>query len=220
MDTIEEQVVNFSSKCDELMQAKFILAPSKISELLRAIAVSPALVSLFEKAARQFNYLQAQEKYMLPSPDGTENKGILLLPEDPMERIAFIFCILVDIDNQNVNFNLFLQTFFAEDGSYTQAFELFLSQVIRPFKAVVCEELIPRPAEPQKPLFGVKANEKRAKRNKKAIFSAMLPLIKAEVADLNNYSLAQHDRNAGNFLLNELYAAVKAMERGKQHGHM
>ncbi len=211
MDTIEEQVGIFSSKCDDLMQAKFILAPSKISELLRTIAAAPALVSLFEKAARPFNYLKAQEECMLPSPDGTQNKGILVLPENPMERLAFIFCLLVDIDNQTINFNLFLQTFFAEDGSYTQAFETFLTQVIRPFKTIVCGELAAKPAAAVS-LFHSEGAEKSLKRNRKTVFEDFLPVIKAEVAELDASDLPETDRYAGVTILNELYTAAKTVD--------
>lgn len=209
--SIEEQLKNFAVRCDDLLQAKFIIAPSKIGELLCAIAASPALVSLFEKAVRQLDYTAAQEKYMLPSPDGTENKGILLLPEDPMERLAFIFCLLVDIDNQNINFNLFLQTFFAGDGSYTEAFALFLSQVIRPFKAVVCEELAPKPA-PSVPAFGARTAARKMKRSRKTIFGEILPLVKTEAAQLAASTVPQADRYAGGLILNEAYAAAKAAD--------
>ncbi len=209
--SIEEQVKNFAGRCDDLLQAKFIIAPSKIGELLCAVAASPALVSLFEKAVRQLDYTAAQQKYMLPSPDGTENKGILLLPEDPMERLAFIFCLLVDIDNQDINFNLFLQTFFSGDGSYTEAFALFLNQVIRPFKAVVCEELLPRPATPM-PQYGAETAVRKTKRSRKAVFAEILPLVKSEAAQLSASSIAREDRYAGGLILNEAYAAAKAAD--------
>ncbi len=211
--TIEEQVKTFANRCDDLLQAKFIVAPSKIEELLCVIAAAPALVSLFEKAVRQFDYPAAQEKYMLPSPDGTENKGILLLPDDPMDRLAFIFCLLVDIDNQEINFNLFLLTFFAGDGSYTEAFALFLSQVIRPFKTVVCEELAPTPAAPVLPAFGsARTPARKVKRSRRTVFAELLPLIKAEAAALNASSLPDPDRYAGTLILNETYAAAKAAD--------
>ncbi len=38
--TIEEQMKNFADRCDDLLQAKFIVAPSKIGELLCAVAAS------------------------------------------------------------------------------------------------------------------------------------------------------------------------------------
>ena len=209
--TIEEQMKNFADRCDDLLQAKFIVAPSKIGELLCAVAAAPALVSLFEKAVRPFDYTEAQEKYMLPSPDGTENRGVLLLPEDPMERLAFIFCLLVDIDNRTIDFNRFLQTFFAGDGSYTEAFDLFLSQVVRPFKTVVCEELASKKTAAGLPAFGGRTAHKM-KKSRRAVFGEMLPLIKAEAAGLSASSLPEPDRYAGSLILNETYAAAKAAD--------
>ena len=213
--SIEEQIANFAGRCDDLLQAKFILAPSKIGELLCAVAASPALVSLFEKAVRGFDYAAAQQKYMLPSPDGTENKGVLLLPEDPMERMAFLFCLLVDIDNQDINFNLFLQTFFSGDGSYTEAFDLFLSRVVRPFRDAVCEELSPRSAPPAATAERFAANipaAHKTKRSRKAVFARILPLIKAENADLAAARIGEEDKYAGSVILNEAYAAAKAAD--------
>lgn len=238
MDTREEQVGNFLNRCDDLMQSKFILAPSKISDLLRSIAAAPALVALFEKATKPFDYLEAQKQYMLPSPDGTVNKGAIFLPDDPMERLAFIFCLLVDIDNQVLNFNLFLQTFFAEDGSYTEAFELFCSQILRPLKSAVCEQLNPAPAErpqtkpiepkpyietqnAQSPLQAQTSvqqtqnkekTEKHGKHNKKATCNAMLPIIKTEIAAVQTSALSEPDRYAGVTILNEMQDAAKTAD--------
>ena len=67
MDTIEMQIGNFLNKCDDLLQAKFILAPSKISDLLRGLATVPALISWLQRATASFDYLKAQELYLRPS---------------------------------------------------------------------------------------------------------------------------------------------------------
>ena len=144
MDTIEEQITNFSHKCDELLQAKFIIAPSKISDLLRAVAASPAIVHLFQHATAPFNYAAAQAKYLRPAHDAFYgDRGVMLLPDDPMELIAFVFCVLVDVDNGNVDFNNFLQTFFADEDGYAQSFAKFLTQIVFPFKEAVIALALP-----------------------------------------------------------------------------
>ncbi|MBR7100221.1 MAG: hypothetical protein IKC91_03595 [Clostridia bacterium] len=216
MDTIEMQIGNFLNKCDDLLQAKFILAPSKISDLLRGLATVPALVSWLQRATASFDYLKAQELYLRPSPDGTQNKGVLLLPEAPAERVAFLFCLLVDIDNQVINFNQFLQTFFAEDGSYTQAFELFLAQVIVPFKNAVSEQFLPKSESTHTAdAFSASNVHNGGKKSKKVIFNELSAVVHAEMTALSQGLLPDTDKAAGATLLNELYAAIKSAEENQ-----
>ncbi|MBP5242260.1 MAG: NUDIX hydrolase [Clostridia bacterium] len=85
---------------------------------------------------------------MIPSSDVNSPTATLALPEDAEERLAFIFCILVDIDNQTISLNLFLKTFFEEDDGYPRAFARFCNAVIRPWKALVVEALLPLPSFP------------------------------------------------------------------------
>ncbi len=211
MEREQEQIQNFMERCDDLLNAKFIIAPSKISDLMRTIATSHSLVTLLESAVAPFNYHQAQEKYLLPSPDGTQNKGVFLLPENNLERIAFIFCLLADIDNGVVSFNLLLQTFFSSDGSYTEAFEQFLLQVIKPFRLAVLEALYPSPIQSPAPLASVYngAFDERYKHDKKAVIVDLLPLIKAEIEGLASSPLAQADKDAGGYLLKQLLECVQ-----------
>lgn len=207
MDSVESQVRNFLSKCEDLTKSQFILAPYKIAEILRAIAVSPVLVSFFEANTRAFDYLQAQEKYMIPSPDDGE-KATLLLPDSDAEKIAFIFCLLADIDNQVINFNGFLQTFYlSDDGSYSRAFLLFCRQLIRPLQGLVYEELIAPPVDDadRRPTYTAES----APSEKDRAFSRFALLAKEELAFLAIADLSDGDREAGTTMLNALLAAAE-----------
>lgn len=207
MDSVEEQVKNFLSKCEDLTKSKFILAPYKIAEILRAIAVSPVLVSFFDANLRTFDYLQAQEKYMIPSPENSK-KAMLLLPESDAEKIAFIFCILADIDNQTINFNSFLQTFYlAEDGSYTRAFTLFCRQLIRTLQTLIYEELIAPPVDDadKRPTYTAET----APSEKDRAFAQFALFTKEEIAFLSIADLTDEERASGVTLLNALLTAAE-----------
>lgn len=131
MDTGREQIDLFLRRCDEVMQSKFILADTKIGDLLKAIAASDLLYAFFREITRDFDYPAAREKYMNYSSSG---KRRLLFPSDPSEKLAFIFCLLVDLDSKAIDLSDFLREYFYEDGSMYESYYAFCNQVIKPFK--------------------------------------------------------------------------------------
>lgn len=137
MDSERQQIDLFLEKCDEVMRSKFIIADTKISELLKSIATSDLLYAFFREITKNFDYAAAQRKYMNFAPDGSTNKRKLLFPADPAEKLAFIFCLLVDFDNKTFDLGEFLQEYFYEDGSYYESFYSFSNQVIKPFKNMI-----------------------------------------------------------------------------------
>ena len=137
MDTDRRQIDVFLQKCDEVMQSKFIIADTKIGELLKAIVTSDLLYAFFRDITKDFDYDAAQRKYMNYYPEGTTNKRKLLFPEDPAERLAFVFCLLVDFDSKRIDLGDFLQEYFYEDGSVYGSFYAFSNQVIKPFRNAV-----------------------------------------------------------------------------------
>ncbi|HIZ03288.1 MAG TPA: hypothetical protein H9727_03295 [Candidatus Borkfalkia avistercoris] len=137
MQTDASGVELFLQKCDEVMQSKFIIADTKIGELLKAIATSDLLYALFRDITKDFDYTAAQKKYMNYLPEGTFGRRKLLFPEDPVERLAFVFCLLVDFDTGRIDLGGFLQEYFYEDGSVYGSFYAFSNQVIKPFKNAV-----------------------------------------------------------------------------------
>lgn len=137
MDSQRQQIDLFLEKCDEVMRSKFIIADTKISELLKSIVTSDILYAFFREITKGFDYIGAQQKYMNFTPDGSTNKRKLLFPEDPAEKLAFIFCLLVDFDNKTFDLGEFLQEYFYEDGSYYESFYAFSNQVIKPFKNMI-----------------------------------------------------------------------------------
>lgn len=133
MDTGRKQIDLFLQRCDDVMQSRLILADTKIGELLKSIAASDLLYAFFREITRGFDYTAAREKYM-NCGDPSAKKRRLLFPADLTEKLAFIFCLLVDLDNKTIDLSDFLRGYFYEDGSVYESYYAFCNQVIKPFK--------------------------------------------------------------------------------------
>lgn len=128
MKSTKEQVLDFLDKCDELTKCKFIMATTKIKDLLKCIVNSPDLYALFEKVTRDFNYNEQKSKCLVSSSAAFTGK--VVLPQTVGQRLAFIFCLLVEIDRETVKLDDFLQVYFREDGSYFESYNSFCRTII------------------------------------------------------------------------------------------
>lgn len=137
------EVEYFLNKCDELMNSSFILAKSKLSELLKAITASETLTKLFTSVVSGFDYIKAKKECFVSTTDGRTLKKMLVLPQFPTDKLAFIFCLLVDFDREKIRFNDFLVTYFNCYDDYARSFNNFCDQVIFPFRTLVRQAFIP-----------------------------------------------------------------------------
>ena len=128
MKSTKDQVLEFLEKCDELTKCKFIMATTKIKDLLKCIVNSPDLYELFDKVTKDFNYPEHKAKCLISA--GGSLPGRVVLPQTVGKRLAFIFCLLVEFDRDSINFNDFLQMYFIEDGSYFGSYKAFCDTII------------------------------------------------------------------------------------------
>lgn len=135
MDTGRGQIDLFLRKCDEVMQSRFIIADTKIGELLKSIATSDLLYAFFREITKDFDY-DAARRECLGGADAS-GRCKLSLPEDPEKKLAFIFCLLVEFDNKTLDLGSFLREYFYGDGSVYEGFYAFSNQIIKPFKNAV-----------------------------------------------------------------------------------
>ena len=63
----------------------------------------------------------AKRKYMNFAPYGDAQKK-LLFPEDPVERLAFVFCLFMEFDNKTMDLGWFLQEYFTRTAAFTKVF--------------------------------------------------------------------------------------------------
>ncbi len=104
------------------------MATTKIKDLLKCIVNSPELYRLFDTVTKDYDYLSAKSKCLVRSGDGFSGKNYVVLPKTVGQRLAFIFCLLVEFDRDTLNFNDFLQIYFSEDGSYISSYRAFCNK--------------------------------------------------------------------------------------------
>lgn len=139
MDKTKEEIIDFLNKCEQLKKSKFILATSHITDILRSIVNSAALYELFSVVTADFDYISAKRKHLITQYEGVLAGSYLVLPDTIGDRLAFIFCLLVEFNHNTINFNDFLRQFFAEDGSYYSSFHKFCDKVISSLQNIIIE---------------------------------------------------------------------------------
>jgi len=127
----------FVEKCEDVINSRFIIADKKIESLLREIVTNKAIYAVLEKCLLDFNYEKEFLKAKVPVIEG-QNKFALVLPEDNEKIIAFVFCLLHEIENKTRDFQKFLQDFYYNNGSYFEGYNEFCVKVIRPFMYTMC----------------------------------------------------------------------------------
>lgn len=131
--TKREELDLFLLRAQEFIDSKYILADIKIVNLLKVIASSDTLIALFKNCLTDFDYEQAQNKYLVKSPYLSEDKGEFVLPANSKDLLAFTFNILVDIDSKRINMSDFISKYFYVDGSFASGYDAFISTMIVPF---------------------------------------------------------------------------------------
>ena len=138
VENTKAQITDFLNKCEEVRKCKFIMATTKIKDLLKSIVNSAELYELFNTVAANFDYVAAKKKCFIES-DGMYGHSRVQLPDTVGERLAFIFCLLVEFDRNDIGFNAFLQKYYPKDGSYYASYHLFCDEIIGSLEALVSD---------------------------------------------------------------------------------
>lgn len=122
----------FLNALDKLIASKYILAERKISDVLVQVAESSYVYNLIAKCMINFDF-KAEWKIATSS-------HFFKLPESDEKRVAFIFCLLSNIDDKNINFTSLIYDYFSTENSFS-AYELFSKTVIVEFKRLIIKLL-------------------------------------------------------------------------------
>ena len=126
----------FYNACTDTKYAKFILAESKISEILRCIVNSPELVSVVSDALAGFNFSNEFNKIQVKNDARKVN---IVLPKDPQKLVAIVFSLLGEIDAHRVDFHDFIFSYFDAGGSsLLECYNRFVATIILPFRDTLC----------------------------------------------------------------------------------
>ncbi len=189
----------FFAACDDLLQSKHFFAEKKIETLMRSIAECGELMALFSQLTRNFHYEAAKRLYLKEPRETRTARGAAYLPADESELLAFVFCLLMEIDTQEVKLPDLLLRYFYVDGSLTASYALFVQQVIRPFRDVV------RRCFPDAGKWGDPSMQRK---KEDGILQAISEKLAAERANLPRQKLSEEDFRGGGVMLAEMKIAI------------
>ena len=197
MEERTEKIRRFIGVCDELVAGSYMEAEKKISEALKAVADSRDLRELFTAVTEKFDYPAAKSACLRGSFAEGE-RGMAYLPSERTQLLAFVFCLLVEIDAGTIRLNEFLQRYFYRDGSYTASYTLFSDRVIRPFRDIVRNCF---------PDCGKSGEAAIRRRKREELFGEIAEHAAEERARIAGLALAEEDGAAGDAVLAATIAA-------------
>ena len=208
MSNVKEQVQAFLNKCEELKNCKFIMATTKIKDLLKCIVNSSELYLLFKEVTQNFDYNEFKKRCLITAHDGYVNKSYVSLPDAAGDRLAFIFCLLVEFDRDSINFNSFLQRYYAEDGSYYSSYHAFCDDVICNLQTLIQSvfELELADGNMQQQNY---SNQNESNAYLASVLTQIDFLLRREIEQINAIQIQDEEKEAGVNILNELYKAIK-----------
>ncbi len=196
----------FLAACDEMLTGKYVAAEGKIGEILKAIAAGEQLKSLFAAVTENYDFGAAKQQYLRAAEEGGSGKGFVCVPKERSEILAFVFCLLVELDGGAMELGDFLLKYFYEDGSYTASYEQFVTRLIRPFRDIVYDCF---------PNVGLRGEAARLRQKEESVRESLSSAIPAECQRIAALELREEDKVAGDLILSELIAATGRGDRSE-----
>mgnify|MGYP001062891667 CR=1 FL=1 len=124
MNNVKEELKNLSEACQEFKMSKFILMEKNISRILKTIAKGGTLYNIIADRIIGYNFKADFERFInCPSFDYIESEN---------NCIPFIFCLLNEMDNGNIDIFAFVKVVFGDDNKV--AYEGFSKEIIERFE--------------------------------------------------------------------------------------
>lgn len=206
MSDLTTQISDFRLKCEEIRTCKFIMATTRIRDLLKCIVNCPELYRLFEAVTKDFNYPAVKKKCLVTATDGGYRRSYVVLPQTVGQRLAFIFCLFVEFDRDALNFNEFLRLYFPEDGSYYASYQAFCNKIVKGLEDAVVQVFRPRLEKSEEE----ETERARANTQKSELVSVLTLSIAEEQQYVADSSIPEEDKQGGIRILDQLAAAVRA----------
>lgn len=135
MKYTEEDIKPFLDACEDMIKSKFILIDKRVSNILKSIATTKPVYNAIAEAMINFNW-ESAFKY------ATQKNGELVMPEDQSKLIAFVFCLLKNIDGGKVNVNDLLVRYCSKDEEKRSNYVVFCEKTILPFMDIIKDRLV------------------------------------------------------------------------------
>ncbi len=140
----------FVLRANELIESKLILTDKTISNILKFIAASPALLDAVRDSLTDISYAKefARAKTTITQADGSVQEKLKTPPTDA-RLFTFVVCLLTEFDGGKRDLVDFLQRFYT-DADNNAAYARFAEQFLRPFKSAG-EKLLSRMSAAETP---------------------------------------------------------------------
>jgi len=120
----------FFDECEAMAAAKFIMAERHIRDILKCIAGSSILLSVFAYAAEGFSFPTEFDRRVVVTGDTKR----LTMPADDRTFAAFAYCLFMEVDGRSIDFHKLLTEFFYSADGYAESYKLFVRDVVGPFQ--------------------------------------------------------------------------------------
>ena len=206
------KIKNFFDACNEMIQGRFILSDIKISKILKAIANSQVLYDLFASVLSDFKF---KEEFENAKTNNKVNGGYFSIPENDERIIALVFCLLLEVDNQKMNLQNFVNDYFYSPEGYNISYSNFSLSVLVPFKNAVLnlldcnedgtyveeEEEVEEVEEPE---TEVEPNHKQ-----KIMFANLTMSLNELLSVINRSKIDSESKEELNIIINAIFEAIQ-----------
>lgn len=134
----KQKLKEFFMACNEMIDGRFILSDIKISKILNAIANSNVIYDLVAKCMVDFNF---KYEFRNAKVSNKTNGGYFVLPTEESKIIALVFCFLLEVDNNHINLQNFINENFYNPDGYNISYSNFALNMLVPFKNSVLNML-------------------------------------------------------------------------------
>ena len=129
MKMVESKEIElFTNACNKMIESKYIMVDKRIADILKSIAECKPVYNLIAECMINFNF----DKQFKAAVSGAD----FLLPEDPKDLVAFVFCMLNCLDDKKININDLLMRFYAKNNNLS-SYAQFNNHVILGFRNAV-----------------------------------------------------------------------------------
>lgn len=122
----------FLLSINNMIESKYILIDRRISDVLLAIADTHEVYNLIAECMINFDFKQEWKK--------ATQSNMMKLPANDAKRISFIFCLLNNLDDKNLDATVVLEKYFSYDRMVSP-YEQFCKNVIAEFGRLVVKKL-------------------------------------------------------------------------------
>ena len=127
-------LVDFFNACNEMIEGRFILSDTKVANILKCVVKSETLYKLYSQCMNGFKFAKMLEYCVASNPN---NGGYFHMPEEEKDIVAFVTCLLLEVDKRNINLQTFItDNFYSVDG-YNVSYSNFALLVLVEYKTAV-----------------------------------------------------------------------------------